>query len=144
MVKKCRGKLFVAPAVLIVTAVACNSQFPFGGSSAALEILPDSVTLEVDEVGDETANAAKVKDDARCTGDPALDRTLRAGALVIHSFHRLADRGLALGARLRQDLDHPEQTQVEGTFNVFSGPVAYKADFAGFDFDGDGAQVGSN
>lgn len=88
----------------------CNGQFPFGligGGSASRDVLPDAITLDISELGDEDTNAAKMKDEeaARCTGDPAIDRTLRAGVVVTHAFHRLADRALALGARIRNDID---------------------------------------
>lgn len=126
----------------------CNGQFPFGligGGSASRDVLPDAITLDISELGDEDTNAAKMKDEeaARCTGDPAIDRTLRAGVVVTHAFHRLADRALALGARIRNDIDDPTQTQVEGVFSVHGGMTAYKADFAAFDIDGDGTADGS-
>ena len=130
------------------TLLGCNGQFPLGligGSAANRDVLPDAITLDISELGDEDTNAAKMKDEtaARCTGDPAIDRTLRAGVVVTHAFHRLADRALALGARIRNDIDDPTQTQVEGTFPVLGGTTAYKADFAAFDIDGDGTADGS-
>jgi hypothetical protein len=132
----------------ISTVLGCNGQFPLGligGGSANRDVLPDSITLDISELGDEESNAAKMKDEeaARCTGDPAIDRTLRAGAVVTHAFHRLTDRALALGARIRSDIDDPTQTQVEGMFPVLGGTTAYKADFAAFDIDGDGTADGS-
>jgi len=86
-----------------------------------------------------------MKDDtaAHCTGDPAIDRTLRAGAVFLHGFHRLADRALALGARIRNDISSPDQSQIQGTFPVHGGVVTYKADFGAFDIDGDGIADGS-
>lgn len=131
----------------VAFAVACNSQVPLGslGGNTHRDVLPDAIAIDIGEVGDEEANAAKMKNDdaARCTGDPAIDRTLRAGAVCLHGFHRLADRALALGARIRLDIDDPTQTQVEGTFPVLGGTVNYKADFAAFDIDGDGVVDGS-
>ncbi len=131
-----------------ICLAACNTQIPFGNHgnpSASRDVIPDAISLDVSEVGDEDTNAAKSKDAeaARCTGDPAVDQTMRAGAVVIHSFHRIADRSLALGARIRLDIDDPAQTQVSGQFMANGEPVSYKADFAAFDFDGDGIDDGS-
>lgn len=145
MMNHAMHRFFVTCLGIAVFATGCDSlplSFSVGGASE-LRILPDSVTLDVSEVGDEETNAAKARHDERCTGDPALDRTLRAGAVVIHAFHRLADRALALGARIRLDLTDPEQSQVSGTFFVFGQAVSYKADFSPFDFDGDGTADGS-
>lgn len=147
MKKRTSIRMFGSMLGAAALAAACNSQFPLGslGGSASRDVLPDAVTLDISEVGDEETNAAKMKNDeaARCTGDPAIDHTLRAGAVVMHGFHRLADRAMALGARIRLDIDDPTQTQVEGMFPVLGGVVNYKADFAAFDIDGDGVVDGS-
>ncbi|RIK69207.1 MAG: hypothetical protein DCC65_00210 [Planctomycetota bacterium] len=138
----------IATLFVPICLAACNTQIPLGNlgnSIASRDVIPDAISLDVSEVGDEDTNAARSKDAeaARCTGDPAVDRTLRAGAVVIHSFHRIADRALALGARIRLDIDDPAQTQVSGLFMANGEPVSYKADFAAFDFDGDGVVDGS-
>lgn len=139
---------FAFSVVSICVLGACNTQFPIGdtgNSNAAKDIMPGGLTLEISEVGDEDSNAAKSKDGeaARCTGDPAIDRTLRAGVVVLHAFHRVADRALALGAKIKLDIVDPNQSQVEGQFMAFGEPVSYKADFSAFDIDGDGVADGS-
>lgn len=138
-------------ALASVLIMACNSQLPSGLSGTEEEIataravLPEAITLDVGEMGDEESNSAKAKsaETARCTGEPAIDRTLKAGAATIHAFHRLADRALALGARLRHDITDPTQTQIEGVLRHFGQEIPYKADFAPFDIDGDGVADGS-
>jgi hypothetical protein len=138
--------------VAIAAMFACNSQLPVASLPGAVtvetdgqarRILPDSVSLDISEVGTESQNAARVHGPDRCVGIPVLDRTLRAGAHVIHSFHRLADRGLRLAARVNMDLGDSGLTQIEGTLLVHGQPVPYKADFAPFDVDGDGNPDGS-
>lgn len=141
-------KLIGGLTCLVAVAAACNSgllggAFLGGSGSTVAQILPEAISLEIQELGNEENNAAKSKNNERCTGNPALDRTLRAGALVLHAFHRLADRGIALGAKIRNDMTDPAQTQVSGNLFPPGMTVPYKADFGAFDFDGDGTADGS-
>lgn len=140
-------------AIAILAGVACNG-VPgglFGGlnnnggdQSAVAKFLPEGVSLDVSELPDDDASAGdKAKNDAAMGITTPYQRTLHSAARIIHNFHRLADRSLALGAVIRNDMTDPSQTQVSGTFNVNGMPVAYKADFAAFDIDGDGTADGS-
>jgi hypothetical protein len=123
---------------------ACNGAPNWLGGSAVAAFMPDSVSLDVNELPDEDSGlSARTKDDAAEGITTPFERTLRAAARIMHNFHRMADRSLALGARIRYDMTSPDQTQVSGTFTVQGQPVLYKADFAAFDVDGDGTPDGS-
>ncbi|MEK6642349.1 MAG: hypothetical protein AABZ08_00445 [Planctomycetota bacterium] len=141
-------------AIALVSVAACNS-LPSGllgglgntsgDNSAVARFLPEGVSLDVSELPDSDSGAnEKGKDDASSMGiTTPYQRTLHSAARIVHNFHRLADRALALGAMIRNDMTDPTQTQVAGTFNVNGTVVSYKADFAAFDIDGDSVADGS-
>lgn len=109
-------------------------------AGAIEQFLPTAVTLDIDELP-EDPDAENGQ-----TGAPLrnmYERVVRSSATIVHRFHRLADRALALGATVRDDMLDPNQTQVAGTFTVAGQQVSYKADFAAFDFDTDGTPDGS-
>ena len=149
-------KLVLLCSLVVVPVVflwACNNSLPNGvggglpngaEGGAVASFLPGSVSLDVSELPDEDASAsAKIKDSAALGNGTPLQRTLGAAASIIHNFHRLADRALALGAAVRDDMTSADQTQVSGTLDVHGQQVAYKADFAAFDINGDGTAEGS-
>ncbi len=117
-----------------------------GGTSTGGQVeafLPSGVTLDISELPEDADTAtAKAIQTERDTGS-AYERVALASATIVHRFHRLADRGLALAAVIHNDITDPAQTQVTGTFQVGTQLVTYKADFAAFDFDGDGTPDGS-
>jgi hypothetical protein len=143
--------------VLFLLPAACNS-VPTGlttgvaGSSARAipAFLPDAVALEVGEVPEGDTSAARPMPGGpppAAGGRPGdagpVQRTLHAAGRIVHHLHRLADRSIHLVARIRHDLTDPNQTQVAGTLVHHGQTIAYKADFAAFDIDGDGTPDGS-
>src|SRR5207249_3208397 len=68
-----------------------------------------------------------------------VERTFRAAGFIVRKFQQFADRALALGAAIRNDIKDPTVTQVTGTI----AGHAYVADFSAFDIDGDGTADGS-
>ncbi len=114
-----------------------------GGTAESIaEFLPSAITLDIGELPEDAdQGAAKAQTES---GAPNIfERAVRSSATVVHRFQRLADAGLGLGAVICDDLASPDQTQVQGTFTIGGTEVAYKADFAAFDFDGDGTPDGS-
>lgn len=143
-----KGRIILGFAgILGLTAAACNGLFlgGLGGSSTApAAFLPTDVTLDISELPDsDTAGAKVINSAAAITGTVAYDRTLRASGAILHAFHRVARKSLALGAVVRDDFTSPDQTQVSGKFMADGQEVSYRADFAAFDFDGDGQADGS-
>jgi hypothetical protein len=126
---------------MALLALACNTTVPSGGDDEVVaQFIPDGIELDIAEVPDESGKS-KVTD--RCTGLPQYDRTLRAGAGIIFAFHRFTDHSLALAAQIHNDITNAAATSVSGTFIVNGQEVAYVADFAAFDIDGDGIDDGS-
>jgi len=105
--------------------------------------LPTAITLDISELPEDSdSDTSEVRDSAQLQPN-IYDSVTRASATIVYRFHRLADRALALGAAIRDDMTDPNQTQVAGTFQVGALEVSYKADFAAFDIDGDGTPDGS-
>lgn len=102
--------------------------------------LPSAVSLSIDELP-EDADSESAESGQLVRN--VYQRVVRSSATVIHRFYRAADRALALAAAMRDDMTSRSQTQVTGTFAVGGAAVSYKADFAAFDFDGDGTADGS-
>jgi hypothetical protein len=150
--------LLLAP---FLAAAACNGLpggFPGGTFGEVIgAFLPEGISLDVSELPDPYGDAtAKTKDAAALGVLSPYQRALHGAARIVHNFHRLADKALLLGARIRHDMTDPSQTQVAGILGGGSHeseheqlpdgerpPVYYKADFAAFDFDGDGTPDGS-
>lgn len=109
-------------------------------NAVVAQVLPASVSLDVEELpengSDETSQSSSETRNIYA-------RVVRSAATVVHRFHRLADRAMALASRVHRDMEDPNQTQVTGTFLIRGQRVNYKADFAAFDFDGDGEDDGS-
>ncbi len=111
------------------------------GGQVAVEVpefLPGAISIDVTELPEDpnTLETAAVTRDT-------FERILRTSSTVVLRFHELADRVLGFGALIRKDMTSPTQTQVQGTFDVGGKTVAYKADLAAFDFNGDGRPEGS-
>ncbi len=108
------------------------------------EIFPEDLELEIDELPDDTTElAAKGVHEALGEDYTGVRRTILTSANIVNSFHRLANRSLALARRVRFFLDDPSQTQVSGQFLSGGQTVEFKADFGAFDVDGDGNPDGS-
>jgi hypothetical protein len=105
-------------------------------------ILPEAVELDIDELPEDADDEVLAKQALEGTRS-VYARVARASGSIVHRFHELADEALALGARVREDLTSLDQTTVQGDFVVNQMEVAYKADFAAFDIDGDGDLDGS-
>jgi hypothetical protein len=102
--------------------------------------MPAGVSLDISELPEDEDN--ETYQEAAPTRN-VYARVVRSCATVMHRFHRVADRALALGAEIRRDFTSATQTQVSGSYRVWGYDVNYKADFAAFDFDGDGIPDGS-
>jgi hypothetical protein len=105
--------------------------------------LPDGVTMDTSELPATGDPTSRDKTDADMLNVGPAQRTLEAATRIVQNFHRLADHAVALGAKIQHDMTDPTQTQVQGSFVTPNGQVTYKADFAAFDFDGDGTSDGS-
>ncbi|MFQ5430586.1 MAG: hypothetical protein ACE5E1_09785 [Phycisphaerae bacterium] len=145
-----KGSLILAlTGGVAMIAAACNSGFlgglgGSGGGESVAAFLPSDITLEIDELSDSDDVSGKTANsDLLVNGVPAYNRTLRATGAIMHAFQRTARRAFALGAAINGDFESPDQTQVSGTLTVDGQEVSYKADFAAFDFDGDGQPDGS-
>jgi hypothetical protein len=104
--------------------------------------LPTSIDLDIDELPEDESSTAK----SLTASNPSLnsyERVVRSAATIVHRFHRICRRALALGAAIRADMDDPNAAQVAGSYFVGLEEVAYKVDFTAFDFDGDGTPDGS-
>ncbi len=123
------------------TATTDGTTGTTSGTTAVAEFLPSAITLEISELP-EDANDVTVNENEQVMRH-MYDRVVRSSATIVHRFHRLADRALALGAAIRDDVTDPNDPTVSGTIRVAGVDVAYKADFAAFDFDGDGTADGS-
>ena len=145
-------RAFIPLAVLVVSAAilntgGCPSATTGGGpgnttgTTTIAEFLPSEVTLEISELP-EDANDVAVNENEQGMRR-VYDRVVRSSATIVHRFHRLADKALALGAAVRDDVTDPNDPTIAGTFRVAGVDVAYKADFTAFDFDGDGTADGS-
>ena len=108
-------------------------------------ILPEAITLDVPELPEDTeVEGIKLTQAAPLeVSEGVYEHIAHTAGTVVHRFHRFADRSLALAARIYRDLDDPNQTQLTGSFHVAGETYEYKADFAAFDIDGDGADDGS-
>lgn len=127
--------------VTFLGVAACNGTFGLG---SAASILPDDISLDIDELpDDESADAKSANAEMPINGPHAHNRSIRATGFIIHAFHRTAARYLALGAAIKDDITSPDQTQVAGTFTFQGHDVAYRADFSAFDIDGDAVADGS-
>ncbi len=109
------------------------------GDKEVTTFLPSAITLDVSELPEDEDTVALSAQGTR----NIYQRVVRSSASVVHRFHRMADNGLALAATIRDDITDPNQTQVEGRFVYRGAVIDYKADFAVFDFDGDGNAEGS-
>jgi hypothetical protein len=141
----------------LLLAAACNGQLSgLTGTSNnsnsntntsannARSVLPDAITLDTSELPDDTGVGKDINNnDSGANDDQGHDHSARTGGAVIHGFHEIADRALAIAAQIRKDITDPNQTQVSGTLHIGGKDVPYKADFAAFDFDGDGTPDGS-
>lgn len=127
-------------------AAACDGSFLGGvvGGDTVASFLPDDISLDISELPDsDTATAKASNSDLSITGVGAYDKTLRATGAVMHAFHRMANRALALGAAVKKDIQDPDANQFADTITVNGQEVAYRADFSPFDIDGDGTDDGS-
>ncbi len=111
-----------------------------GNTPTVAAFLPTGVTLDISELPEDSdtdtgQNAATQRN--------TYERVLRNAATIVHRFHRFVDEALARGADIRAAMTDPNQTQVTGTFTINAVQVAFKADFAAFDFNGDGHLEGS-
>ncbi len=109
-------------------------------NNAARGFVPDSVTLDINELPEDGDNASA---QIAPRSLQVTERVVRSTATIVHRFHRLADRALALAARINQAATDPNQTQFEGQLIALGFIGEYKVDFAAFDFDGDGVADGS-
>jgi hypothetical protein len=127
-----------------VTFQGC-SESPIGGTTEeAAALFPEAVTLDISEFpDDETDPDARQAPGVARAFVGQFERTCKAAGAIMHGFHRLYNRGLALGAQLNDDLIDPEDPTLEGSITVAGREVAYKADFSPFDIDGDGTPDGS-
>ncbi|MCZ6539742.1 MAG: hypothetical protein O6922_07965 [Chloroflexi bacterium] len=129
-------------------AIGCGGN-PLGGSSAS--VFPSSLSLDISDFPDDTTNAdaraviggevAHI-DSARIFNG-AFERPCRAIGALLHGFHRLLDRGMALAALINNDLTDPDDPHVQGTLPAGGQSWTYKADFSAFDIDGDNTVDGS-
>jgi hypothetical protein len=113
-----------------------------GGTSG--EVLPTSITLDVSGLPDD--DTASAKPAAAASTDPlyvGADRTIRAATTLVKSFQALTNRALTIAGAIKDDITSSTQQQVQGQFTVAGRGIAYKADFAPFDIDGDGLSEGS-
>jgi hypothetical protein len=130
-------------AALLLTTGGCPPDGSLGGPPVR-PFLPAALTLNVSELPEDADSAtAKLSTQCHLDGRDLYDAVVRSAASVVLRFQHLADRALALAAVINEDLTDPNQTQVSGTFDVAGQTVTYKADFAAFDFDGDGTADGS-
>jgi hypothetical protein len=111
-----------------------------GNTPTVAAFLPAGVTLDISELPQDSdtdtgQNAATQRN--------AYERVVRNAATIVYRFHRFADEALARGADIRAAMTDPNQIQVTGTFTINGVQVAFKADFAAFDFNGDGHLEGS-
>lgn len=130
--------LLIAPACLLAGGCPGTTSTDDAAKSVA-QFLPNAVSLEINELPEDSDADQTSSSGAR----NAYQRIVYSAATIVHRFHRLADAALALGATIQEDMTDPTQTQVTGTFDVEGQAVTYKADFAAFDFDGDGTADGS-
>jgi len=107
-------------------------------------ILPDALTLAVDEFPDDATDpdAGPAEGAGRIFQDTDERSCLAIGA-ILHGFQRLLDRGLALSRAVNSDLQDPADPHLEATMIVDGQQITYKADFSPFDIDGDGTSDGS-
>lgn len=107
-------------------------------------VLPSGLTLDISEFPDDDVAPDTAKSAGAERSFPSEhDRVCHAAGAILHGFHRLLDRGLALAAALNDDLVDPTNPHLQGSFEVFDRIVEYKADFSAFDIDGDGTADGS-
>lgn len=140
---------FVLIAIMAAAGPGC-ANFPsiVGGndntSDAVAQFIPSDITLDISELPNEdTTNAKSIHNASMITGRNAYDRATRAASRVMNMFQGAAHRSLALAAVINEDMSGADVTQVSGDFMVNSTTVAYRADFAAFDFDGDNVADGS-
>lgn len=141
--------VFVALGLMAVVAIGCQGlSLPgFTGSSLSngkATVLPSGIALDISDFPDDDVDADSAKStvgDRGFNGDH--NRVCHAAGAILHGFHRLLDRGLALAAALNNDLQDPANPHLQGSFQVNGREVEYKADFSAFDIDGDGTPDGS-
>jgi len=142
---------FVLIAIMAAASPGCTN-FPnlgngsdnTGGDTVVAQFIPDDITLDIDELPDDDATSSKADNAAATiTGRNAYDRATRTVGRVTHAFHRASKRAMALASRINRDMTSEDQTRVAGNFSVNGQSVLYLADFAAFDFDGDGNDDGS-
>ena len=104
-------------------------------TSTVRAFLPSSITLDVSEIDIDAGSS-------RLTSQ-GYGRVLNTATQITDWFHTAADKVLAIGATISDDLTKPTDTTASGTFKINGESVAYKCDFGAFDFDGDGKFDGS-
>ncbi len=115
-----------------------------GTGSATKPIFPDSIAIDISDLPDEKEGGTpKALSNAQSLDYFTYRRTVLASTAIVNAFHRLADRSLALANEITDDMASPDETQVRGVLFDQGRQVQYKADFAPFDFDGDGVADGS-
>lgn len=140
---------FVLVGILAAAGPGCTN-FPLviGGNDntgdAVEQFIPSDITLDISELPNEDTTSAKATNAAATiTGRNAYDRATRAASRVMNLFQGAAQRSMALAAVINGDMESTDVTQVYGDFMVNGSTVAYRADFAAFDFDGDNVADGS-
>lgn len=111
------------------------------GSKLIPAFMPTGISMDVSELPSQGDPTSRDKGDTSLQNPGPIGRTLRSAERIVQNFHRMADHAVIIGAKIRHDMTDPTQTQVTGTFD--EGKATYKADFAAFDFDGDGTPDGS-
>lgn len=134
----------LATALSFCAILGCSpadSTLPDGNNTLTSKVLPAALSLNIDEFPeDDTSETARGMMDIPSTGH---GRFCVMGPTIIHRFDKLIDAGLTLAAGLNEDLADVQDTTLASTMLVRGVEVAYKADFAAFDIDGDGTADGS-
>lgn len=134
-------------AIMAAAGPGCTS-FPSlvgGGTTETVEqFFPSDITLDITELpSEDTTSSKSANADATISGTNAYDRATRAASRVMNMFQGSARRSMALAAVINGDMESTDVTEVSGDFMVNGSTVAYRADFAAFDFDGDDVADGS-
>lgn len=129
----------LVPSALCVIAGCPTNTTTGGGTEPLTAVLPSSITLDISELPEDADDEAAQSQLTR----NIYDRVLRSSSSVVHRFQYWADRALALGSTIHNDITDVTQSTVTGTITINQEEVAYKADFSAFDFDGNGVVDGS-
>lgn len=127
---------------VLAVSTACSPTGAPTGSDGM--VLPTGLALNISEFPDDNVDPDQASTSSARPFDSANERSCATGGAMVHGFHRLLDRGLAVAASVNADMSSLRGPRRTGLLSVPSrGGVTYYADFTAFDFNGDGQLDGT-